>query len=115
MAVPQVLLLAARTATNVLLPLHDAGTYSIPGAFGCGKTVVSQALSLAWRCQPMPVLLRLLTILFLVAAAAAAAAALPFLQAPAPFPVLLVAARLSSVRRCPSTPTVTASSTWDAG
>lgn len=26
-------------------PTHPAGTCSIPGAFGCGKTVISQALS----------------------------------------------------------------------
>jgi hypothetical protein len=39
------LLMIVSLVAAAALPCYSAGTCSIPGAFGCGKTVISQALS----------------------------------------------------------------------
>lgn len=94
-------LLTGQRVLDALFPGVLGGTCSIPGAFGCGKTVISQVLGAAWRPGR-------------VSAAGLAAAALAGLQIPRVGADSLPLSCSPAPRPCPSTPTATASSTWAA-
>ena len=47
-------LLTGQRVLDALFPCVLGGTTAIPGAFGCGKTVISQSLSKYVTCPPPP-------------------------------------------------------------